>query len=149
MGRATVCLVTGGRDFTDEALLYETLDKLHAETPIVRLIHGGCHEPGKTDFCGADGLSDKWARARGVPVEAYPVSDDEWERVGKAAGPRRNGRCVERARKLAADLQVDAQCVAFPGGSGSSNCLAQARDAGLFFMKVRATGGWLFGGPQA
>jgi hypothetical protein len=34
-------LVFGGRDFSDERLMDETLDRLHARRPFGLLIHGG------------------------------------------------------------------------------------------------------------
>jgi len=125
-----IVLVTGGRDFADEALLYATLDRVHAETPILAVIHGGCHERGKSEFCGADGLADDWAKSRGVRVEPYPVSDEEGERKGKRAGPERNGFCVGRLATLAGSLGAEKLCVAFPtGGPGTRDCMRQARGA--------------------
>jgi hypothetical protein len=134
-----VVLVTGGRDFADESLLFPTLDEIHEDTQILALIHGGCHERGKTDLCGADGLADKWAKARGVPVEDYPVSDEEWEHKGRRAGPERNGFMVGRLATLAGSLGAEKLCVAFPGGRGTADCKRQAKAARVRVVKVVAT----------
>jgi hypothetical protein len=91
-------LVTGGRDFTDRALLDRTLDGIHRKHAIEVLIHGACH------LGGADTLADEWAADRGVPVEPFPVVADDgpWP----DAGPRRNHRMLVNGRPT--------HCVAFP-----------------------------------
>jgi hypothetical protein len=131
-----IVLVTGGRDFADEALLYATLDGLYEQSFFRRLIHGGCRDADDQPFRGADGLADRWARVFGVAIEAYPVSNAEWTRLGKKAGPLRNGLMVKRAGELANKFGVEALCVAFPGGRGTADCMRQARGARVRVLEV-------------
>lgn len=104
-------LVTGGRDFSDQELLFEALDRLHARHGFTVLVHG--------DASGADRLSGEWATARGVPVEAHPA---DWKRHGRAAGPIRNQKMLDTEPEL---------LVAFPGGKGTADMVRRAKQAGL------------------
>lgn len=103
-------LVTGGRDYRDVAAVYRALDPLK---PTV-VIHG--------DAGGADAIADQWARLHGVQPIALPAL---WEWFKKSAGPIRNTNLVELAVKLGAVV------VAFPGNSGTADCVRKAREAGL------------------
>ena len=81
-------IVAGGRDFTDYALLSETLDAIlekyiESETSIVS---GSCR--------GADALGERYAREHGIPVVRFPA---DWQAYGKAAGPIRNRKMAEYA----------------------------------------------------
>lgn len=107
-------LVTGGRAFTDRALVFDTLDSL---VPIAVIIEGGA--------TGADGLARWWAHRRGVPVETYPA---DWLAHGKAAGPIRNGQMLLHGKP---DLVV-----AFPGGRGTADMVRQAQDAGVAVLTI-------------
>jgi hypothetical protein len=69
---------------------------------------------------GADTLAARWAQDRGVPTQVYMA---EWERLGREAGPIRNQRMLTEGKP---DLVV-----AFPGGKGTANMVAQARAAGV------------------
>lgn len=109
-------LVTGGRFYADAARVAEALA---AEAPTL-VIHGGCR--------GADILADAWARAAGIHVARV---DALWDIEPKRAGPIRNGVLVELAAKLGAIV------VAFPGGSGTVDCVRKARAAGLEVREVR------------
>lgn len=94
-------LVTGGRDFSDLALLTGALDHLHAQHPFTVLIHG--------DASGADRLSGEWAESRGIQVEARPA---DWKKHGRAAGPIRNSQMLDERPDIV---------VAFPGGKGTAD----------------------------
>ena len=110
----TRVLVCGGRGLMDLGLVWGQLDAFHAiEGPISVVIHGGAK--------GADSLADSWAYRNGVPAQPYPVSDAEWKRHGKRAGPMRN-------RWMLADGKPDI-VIAFPGGLGTANMISQARAA--------------------
>ena len=74
-------LVCGSRDWTDAALILETLRGV-AEVTVV--IHGAAP--------GADTLAGEAARAMGIPVQAFPA---DWDRYGRAAGPIRNQRMLD------------------------------------------------------
>lgn len=115
-------LISGGRDFSDRALLFRTLDRIHALKPITVLIHGAAR--------GADSIGDEWARLRGVTPEPYPVTPEEWTFYGKRAGHRRNAQMLEAGPRL---------LVAFPtGGPGTRNMIQQAKEAGLPLWVVRS-----------
>lgn len=111
-------LITGGRDFDDETLLNETLDRLHAKTPITCVIHGAAK--------GADRLAGQWAQANSVEEIVCPA---DWRRHGRGAGPVRNKLMLEEHNP---DL-----IVAFPGGKGTANMVqpAEKADAKVVFAK--------------
>jgi hypothetical protein len=73
-------IVAGSRGFTDEALLFATLDKAFGGVlDKVTVISGTAR--------GADQLGEKWAISRGVKLERYPA---DWDGLGKKAGIVRN-----------------------------------------------------------
>lgn len=109
-------LVTGGRDFSDRKLLFETLDRLHSTHVFSVLIHG--------DASGADRLAGEWAAAAGVRVEAHPA---EWKKHGRAAGPIRNSMMLEEKPGLV---------IAFPGGKGTADMVRKAKAAGLTVVMI-------------
>jgi len=110
-------LVTGGRDFSDTILLFETLDEIHSKTTITQVIHGAAS--------GADTLANTWALQKKVPVESCPA---DWARYGRAAGPVRNKEMLEAGPDLV---------VAFPGGKGTADMVKRARKAGLEVVVVQ------------
>jgi len=101
-------LVCGGRDFRDEDFVYATLDGLFEELRFDVLIQGGAN--------GADAVAASWAanhrEVHGVTVWA------KWHIYGKRAGHMRNSAML----MLSPDLVV-----AFPGGKGTRNMIAQAK----------------------
>lgn len=103
-------LVCGGRDYGDRRKVYETLDFLHGESPIDRVVTGGAH--------GADMLATDWAAMRSVGYIKYPA---DWETQGRAAGPLRNQEMLDKEKP---DLVV-----AFPGGRGTANMIRLAANA--------------------
>lgn len=101
-------LVTGGREYQNQALVWKTLDGLG----VTEILHGGAR--------GADHLAGEWAKARGVDATQYLP---DWRSFGPAAGPMRNERMIQEGRP---DLVV-----AFPGGDGTADCLRRAHAAGI------------------
>jgi YspA, cpYpsA-related SLOG family len=73
-------LVCGGRNFENRAMLYATLDRLHAARGFTVVIAGGAR--------GADTLAVEWAKGREVMVEVYMA---DWDQFRRKAGPIRNG----------------------------------------------------------
>lgn len=103
-------IVAGGRDFDDYAFMERKLDAiLKHKLPNVVIIHGDCK--------GADRLSEKYAKLRGLQYERVPA---EWDKYGDSAGPKRN-------EEMARDKQANA-CVIFWDGKsrGSRNMIAMA-----------------------
>jgi hypothetical protein len=110
---ALVVLVCGGRDFADRRAVFLALDKLHALNGITKVIHGGA--------TGADRLGRRWAKSRGIPHKGYPVPPAQWLVLGKAAGPLRNQRMLDKSKP---------DCVvAFPGGRGTADMIRRAQRA--------------------
>lgn len=100
-------LVTGSRDWADEAAVENALDAVIYASDVasneeVVVVHGACPT-------GADAIADRLAREAGCRVEPYPA---DWSR-GRRAGPERNRVMVEAG----ADV-----CVAFIGACSSPRC---------------------------
>ncbi len=112
-------LVCGGRDYRDERDLFRVLDAIRLEHPVSMVIQGGAR--------GADQLARTWAERRLIPFAEYPA---DWNRHGKAAGPRRNQQMLDDGRP---DLVV-----AFPGGRGTDDMIRRAHDAGVPVQSVTA-----------
>lgn len=104
----TTYLVCGGRDFTDMELMTRELD----DRPVSAIVHGDCR--------GADRLAGEWAKLRGHPEIIVPAN---WKFYDKEAGFIRNTWML----KLIPFHVV----LAFPGGGGTANMVAQARQIGV------------------
>lgn len=105
-------LVCGGRTYDDFTHLQKTLDEIDALMPITELIHGGAR--------GADRLADYWARSRGLTPRVFLA---DWDEHGKAAGPIRNQKMLDKGKP---DLVI-----AFPGGRGTADMVSRAMKAGV------------------
>jgi hypothetical protein len=104
-------LVTGGRKYNDKKHVETILDHYDQEKPISCLIQGGAS--------GADKLASNWARKNCVATMTYFA---EWNIHGKAAGPIRNRAMLEAKPDFV---------VAFPGGTGTADCVKQALEMGI------------------
>ena len=102
-------LVTGGRDYKNRQKVYIELDKIHEETPITLLIHGGAN--------GTDQLADDWAKLNEVPSLRHPAKWKTGE-AGKGEGSIRNGKML--------DWKPDILLV-FPGSRGTRDMWNQAK----------------------
>lgn len=111
-------LITGGRNFKDRALMWSTLDRLHAEHHFTLLIH--------SDARGADRLADEWAQERGIQVLNCPA---DRKRYGRAAGPKRNRQML---------AENPALVVAFSGESNTNHMVIIAEEAGVKVIVVEA-----------
>ena len=120
-------LVCGGRDFDDYNLLSQTLhevvqsavkspqDNIYKDTII---IHGWAK--------GVDAMADRWALTNKINIERYAA---DWSKYGRAAGPIRNEVMLREGEP---DLVV-----AFPGGRGTANMIAQAKAAGVEVREIK------------
>lgn len=131
MNRILTLLVCGGRRYAEadqaEGLrMFDWLTRFHVRHGVECLVHGdaGCPDP-KTIFgiCGADQLSGLWARLHAIPVRKEPISKEEWDRYGLAAGPARNIRMFRK--------YPISRVVAFPGGRGTEHAMSVARQEGI------------------
>lgn len=117
----TRLLVCGGRDYQDAEFVGRVLDDLCRVMRVVVVIHGGA--------TGADALAKAWAASRGIPDEPYPVTKEEWKRLGKPAGPIRNQRMLDEGKPDYA--------VAFPGMYGTSDMVVRLKRAKVGVMVFR------------
>jgi hypothetical protein len=107
-------LVCGGRDFDNEAWIYDALNKVYAKYgDNLEIITGACPE-------GADNIAEKWAKEMQVDYRGLPA---KWTKQGRSAGPIRNKRMRDTT-------QPDA-CIAFPGGNGTKGMIALMREIGI------------------
>lgn len=110
-------LVCGGRDYSDREKVIKELTLLRASRHQLIIIEGGAR--------GADALAAEFAKNYWIPHVQYKA---DWEKHGKAAGPIRNKQMIEEGKP---DLVL-----AFPGGRGTANMIAQAKAAGIPVREV-------------
>jgi len=110
-------IVCGGRKYNNATRLYSILGKLHRERGVDVVIQGGAS--------GADELAAKWAAANGVNTITYAA---EWDKHGRAAGPKRNQAMLEKEKPDGV--------VAFPGGSGTADMIRRAEAAGVPVWRI-------------
>lgn len=80
-------LVCGDRFWTDYSIVLKVIRLINDSHGISTLIEGECR--------GADILAKGAAKELGIPVEAYPVTSNEWKVLGKVAGPLRNAKMLK------------------------------------------------------
>jgi hypothetical protein len=115
-------LITGSRDWNDADLIANELTLLQKQWGSdVTLVSGHC-------LTGADMLCERIALGFDWSIERHPA---EWNRYGKAAGPRRNQDMVN----LGADI-----CLAFirNGSRGASGTAKMAEDSGITTFRFKA-----------
>lgn len=132
-------IITGGREYgwnkdpvtkkltpniEQQRHVFDTIERLkiaadQADRKLV-IIHGGAR--------GADTLADEAANFFGVKIKSYPISNEDWNKYGKAAGMLRN--------KQMRDENDPHLVVAFPGGRGTANMCALAKENFIIVRKV-------------
>ncbi len=110
-------LVCGGRDYYDRATVRARLDTLHAMRPIGCVVTEGA--------AGADHWAENWAIDNGIDRRFFGA---DWDKHKRAAGPIRNKQMLVEGKP---DLVL-----AFPGGKGTRDMIAQARRAGVQVFEV-------------
>lgn len=117
-------IITGGRDYEDEARVRRILDAGSGAAVILRIAHGHC-------LTGADAFADKWALDNGfVPdlnLFRYPA---DWD-LGKVAGPLRNQAMLDREIAAADAAKHTLRVLAFPGNRGTTDMVKRAGRAGV------------------
>lgn len=127
-------LVCGGRDYVNTVMVYRTLDALHRELNFTDFIQGGAK--------GADAIAREWATTKSSVVrweckaawtdlshaDAVIRTRADGTKYDAKAGHRRNKRMLEWKPDLV---------VAFPGGDGTADMVAQARAAGVRVTEVK------------
>lgn len=115
-----IVAVTGGRTYHLTPQDYGWLDGLHTHLPIATLFEGGA--------TGVDTAVRSWAQRQGIPCVTYWAN---WEKEGKAAGPRRNRRMLDALIQEAQAGNDPYALLAFPGTVGTTNCIQYARRVGV------------------
>lgn len=111
-------LVTGSRSWPAPLIVEEAFHDLAKWYPIdwddVVIVHGACPT-------GADKYADNFAFELDLVVEQYPA---DWEKYGKAAGPRRNQEMIDTKPDIVLSFMQ-------PGSRGTLHCTNAAIKAGL------------------
>jgi len=103
-------LVTGDRNWTDEDLLAQALSAIgHLHPSNVMVVHGGA--------AGADSLAGKVANRLGMATHVYEA---EWDRYGRAAGPKRNQTMISENPDISLALVVHDNLA---NSRGTADCL--------------------------
>jgi hypothetical protein len=109
-------LVCGSRTWAARDRLRAVVDGVARQVEDLVLIEG--------DASGADRLAGELARERGRQHEAYPA---DWQRYGRAAGPRRNARMLRHGRP---ELVLAFNCSPFsPRSNPADLCQRNTRQA--------------------
>ena len=95
------------------------LDVIDEEHKVTEVVSGGAR--------GVDRDGEQWATKRGIPVKRFPVSFEDWRKLGLKAGPLRNARMAAYADALAV----------FPGNNGTSSMVREAKKRGLKVFDFR------------
>jgi hypothetical protein len=124
-------LTTGGRNYklTDKDKVF--LDNLHLRFKFDILVCG--------DSTGADeGITlwyEDYKHWSGMQIAPKKVREAEWTKYGNSAGPIRNSKMVEYAKRKSANPN-NVLCVVFPGGKGTKDCETKAKNAGFQILYV-------------
>lgn len=105
-------LVCGGRNFSDQNVIEESLAYLHDRRRLTVILHG--------DATGADTLSKNWALENGVWTLACPSLAD---------GPRSNGGVLRYQFMM--DFFEPDLVIAFPGGEGTKRMVEMAQSKSI------------------
>ncbi len=114
--------LTGGLDFNDHRLIWDTLDKVQAKHADMVLLHGGSPK-------GAELIAAKWAETRKVPQIAFKP---DWTRHAKAAPFKRNDQILD---------VLPIGVIIFPGTGIQDNFADKARKLGIKAYDLRSKGG--------
>jgi len=109
--------VTGGRTFADTEVLYDALDQClqHCFKRGAKLVivQGGAN--------GADKIARDWVLLNKDENVTLVWERADWNKYGKAAGPKRNQRMIDKHN-------LDA-LIAVPGGAGTADMKRRATEA--------------------
>ncbi|NJM81268.1 MAG: DUF2493 domain-containing protein [Tabrizicola sp.] len=110
--QGTKIAFTGGLDFNDHHMIWDTLDKAHAKHADMVLLHGGSPK-------GAELIAAKWAENRNVPQIAFKPN---WNRHAKAAPFKRNDQLLD---------VLPIGVILFPGNGIQDNLADKAKSLGI------------------
>lgn len=132
-----ILLITGSRDAVDAQhceVMRKAMESVETKVPSTEyewhLYHGDA--PGADSYCAALARTLGWCK----PEHIHPYPAD-WNRDGRAAGPIRNVRMVDRVRDLAQE-GARTGCLAFPAATdlksnhgGTLDCVRRAKQVGI------------------
>jgi ABC-type enterochelin transport system substrate-binding protein len=84
-------IIAGGRNFTDYQKLKKICDYILQNQTSIEIVSGGCR--------GADKIGEQYSKEKGYSLKRFPAN---WNRYGKAAGPKRNKQMANYADALIA-----------------------------------------------
>ncbi|MBL4559392.1 MAG: DUF2493 domain-containing protein [Labilibaculum sp.] len=85
-------IIAGGRNFTDYQKLCKVCDQLLQDQTNIEIISGAYYK-------GADKLGEQYAKEKGYKITRFPAN---WNKYGKAAGPKRNEQMANYSDALIA-----------------------------------------------
>ena len=106
-------IIAGGRNFTDYKKLCKTCDQILQDQTDLEIVSGAYYK-------GADKLGEKYAAEKGFKLTKFLA---DWNKLGRAAGPKRNEQMANYADAL----------IAFWDGKsrGTKNMIELAENRGL------------------
>lgn len=110
--RVTVVLVCGSHTSVEPRKVFNVLDAYKLLYGELLILHGAAPN--------TDSVAEQWAKSRQVIYIGVPA---QWDLYGRSAGPHRN-------LEMLALFKPD-HVIAFPGGPGTRNMIAQARSHGI------------------
>jgi hypothetical protein len=113
----TTIAVTGGRNFDNVDFINQTLDRLNHDLSIKTMLNGECRT-------GADLWAKQWALKNRKDLILLPAN---WGGRGMSAGPYRNRLMLNILKAI----EPRPLLVAFPGGTGTADCVAYAHLVGI------------------
>ncbi len=124
--------VTGTRDLAKHRLtrelVFAAMTGFHRDRKITTVVHGCAR--------GLDTAVDEWCDEFNIDPLRYPVSDEEWKRVGKGAGIRRNATMVREEFVHAPIHDKIKACLSFPGDNGTADMTNRCIDAHIPTFKL-------------
>ncbi|MDV7187727.1 DUF2493 domain-containing protein [Lutibacter sp. TH_r2] len=85
-------IIAGSRTFTDYNKLKQICDQFLQNQNNIEIVSGAYYR-------GADKIGEQYAKERGYELTRFPA---DWDKFGRAAGPKRNEQMAEYADALIA-----------------------------------------------
>lgn len=104
-------LITGSRDWSDVSTIRALIDSLPMDTVVI-----------VGDANGADKIARVYADERGLVCGVFYA---DWANHGKAAGPMRNQRMIDKGRP------TEAHAFPLPDSRGTWDCVRRCETAGI------------------
>lgn len=82
-------IIAGTRNFTNYQKLRKACDHFLQDQNNIEIVSGACR--------GADKLGEQYAKERNIKITRFPAN---WNKYGKAAGPKRNQQMASYADAL-------------------------------------------------